>query len=86
MHRPSHEDVCWLEVAMNAASAVDEAQPLQNAVQDVAHAALCEKGILQELARVDLVHLTHGNTQHLSLSEFYMLHTVTPNFHFVGQG
>ena len=42
MDRPSHEDVCWLEVAMNAAIVVDEAQRLENAVQDVAHAALCE--------------------------------------------
>ena len=40
MDRPSHKDVCWLEVAVNAASVVDEAQPLENAVQDVAHAAL----------------------------------------------
>ena len=59
MDRPSHEDVCWLEVAVNAASVVDEAQPLENAVQDVAHAALCEGGFLQELAHVDLVQVEH---------------------------
>ena len=59
MERPSHEDVCWLEVAVNAASVVDEAQPLENAVQDVAHAALCEGGFLQELAHVDLVQVEH---------------------------
>ena len=59
MDGPSHEDVCWLEVAMNAASVVDEAQPLENAVQDVAHTASGEKGILQELAHVDLVHVAH---------------------------
>ena len=44
---------------MNAASAVDEAQSLENAVQDVAHAALCEGGLLQELAHVDLVQVEH---------------------------
>ena len=44
---------------MNAASVVDEAQPLENAVQDVAHAALCEGGFLQELAHVDLVQVEH---------------------------
>ena len=59
MDRPSHEDVCWLEVAVNAASVVDEAQPLENAVQDVARAALCEGGFLQELAHVDLVQVAH---------------------------
>ena len=48
-----------LEVAVNAASVVDEAQPLENAVQDVAHTALREKGFLQELAHVDLVHVAH---------------------------
>ena len=59
MDRPSHEDACWLEVAVNAASVVDEAQPLENAVQDVAYAALCEGGFLQELAHVDLVQVEH---------------------------
>ena len=49
MDRPSHEDACWLEVAVNAAFAMDEAKPLENAVDDVAHAALCEVGSLQEL-------------------------------------
>ena len=48
MERPSHEDVCWLEVAVNAALVVDEVQPLENAVQDVAHTSLCEKGFLQD--------------------------------------
>ena len=44
---------------MNAASVVEEAQPLENAVEDVAHAALCERGVLQELAHVDLVQVEH---------------------------
>ena len=44
---------------MNAASVVDEAQPLENAVQDVAQAALCEGGFLQELVHVDLVQVEH---------------------------
>ena len=44
---------------MNAASVVDEAQPLENAVQDVAHTALGEGGTLQELVHVDLVHVAH---------------------------
>ena len=59
MDRASHEDVCWLEVAVNAALVVHEVQPLEHAVQDVAHTALCEKGLLQELAHVDLVHVAH---------------------------
>ena len=54
---------------MNAASVVDEAQPLENAVQDVAQAALCEGGFLQELVHVDLVQVEHepnaGGPAHL---------------------
>ena len=59
MHRPSHENVCWLEVTVNAASVVDEAQSNENAVQDMAHSASGENGLLQELAHVDLVHVAH---------------------------
>ena len=59
MDRPSHEDVCWLEVAVNAASVVDEAQPLENAVQDVAQAAQCERIAFQELVHVGLVQVEH---------------------------
>ena len=44
---------------MNAASVVDEAQPLENAVQDVAQAAQCERVVLQELAHVGLVQVEH---------------------------
>ena len=44
---------------MNAASVVDEAQPLDNAVQDVAQAAQCERVVIQELVHVGLVQVEH---------------------------
>ena len=40
---------------MDAATVVDEAQPREHAVQNVAHAALRAYGLLKELAHVDLV-------------------------------
>eukprot|EP00959_Pyramimonas_sp_CCMP1952_P250130 5228669-Pyramimonas_sp.AAC.1 len=46
-------------VAMNAASPVDELKPVENAGQDASRAALCEGGLVEELAHVDLAQLEH---------------------------
>ena len=59
MARPSQEDDCWPEVAVNAACVVDEAQPLKHAAQHVAHSALCGGGCLEKLAHVGLVQVEH---------------------------
>ena len=57
--RSSHQNVRGLEVAMDTASVVEEAQPLDHAVQDMAHAGLREVGFLKELAHVHLVQVEH---------------------------
>ena len=53
--RSSHEDVGWLEVAMNTAFVVEEAKTSDHAVQDVADSGLREVGFVKELAHVNLV-------------------------------
>jgi len=55
----SHQDVGWLDVAVHTASFVYEVEPVENGVQDVARAALCEGGLLKELAHVALVQVEH---------------------------
>ena len=40
---------------MNTAFSVYELEPVEHAFQDVAHAALCEGGFVQELVHVALV-------------------------------
>ena len=67
--RSSHQDVCGLDVAMDTATVVDEAQPRENAVQNVAHAALREAGLLKELSHVDLVQVEHEADVHLQLRQ-----------------
>ena len=59
MDGTSHENVRWLQIAVKAAPVVEELQPVQHAVQDMAHPSLREARGLQELAHVDLVEVAH---------------------------